>query len=173
MTVRVAPVLGRTPRWDEEKGLSTIAFVEEGGTCSGSTCSGGPVRGGCLGENTGSWRRQFRSDLGQEKLEGRGGGARRGSSEQGRRRAGAYRGSSMSTVAPVQHLFRAPGHPVVRSAPAMGWRASSPGSCSGGLIVATHQIEVMIPEDRRLVVEVPETVRSGPATLILVTASAG
>lgn len=39
--------------------------------------------------------------------------------------------------------------------------------------MATHQIEVMIPEDRRLVVEVPETVRSGPATLILVTASAG
>jgi hypothetical protein len=39
--------------------------------------------------------------------------------------------------------------------------------------VATHQIEVMIPEDRRLVVEVPETIRSGPATLILVTASAG
>jgi len=30
----------------------------------------------------------------------------------------------------------------------------------------------MIPEDRRLVVEVPETIRSGPATLILVTASA-
>lgn len=39
--------------------------------------------------------------------------------------------------------------------------------------MATHQIEVMIPEDRRLVVEVPETIRSGPATLILVTASAG
>lgn len=38
--------------------------------------------------------------------------------------------------------------------------------------MATHQIEVMIPEDRRLVVEVPETVRSGPATLILVTSSA-
>jgi hypothetical protein len=36
-----------------------------------------------------------------------------------------------------------------------------------------HQIEVMIPEDRRLVVEVPETIRSGPATLILVTSSAG
>jgi hypothetical protein len=34
-----------------------------------------------------------------------------------------------------------------------------------------HQIEVMIPEDRRLVVEVPETVPSGPATLILVTAA--
>jgi hypothetical protein len=31
----------------------------------------------------------------------------------------------------------------------------------------------MIPEDRRLVVEVPETVRSGPAILILVTSSAG
>jgi len=39
--------------------------------------------------------------------------------------------------------------------------------------MATHQIEVMIPEDRRLVVEVPETVRSGPATLILVTPSEG
>jgi hypothetical protein len=39
--------------------------------------------------------------------------------------------------------------------------------------VATHQIEVVIPEDRRLVVQVPETIRSGPATLILVTASAG
>lgn len=39
--------------------------------------------------------------------------------------------------------------------------------------MATHQIEVMIPEDRRLVVEVPETVHSGPATLIFVTASAG
>ena len=39
--------------------------------------------------------------------------------------------------------------------------------------MAMHQIEVMIPEDRRLVVEVPETIRSGPATLILVTASAG
>jgi len=39
--------------------------------------------------------------------------------------------------------------------------------------VATHQIEVMIPEDRRLVIEVPETIRSGPATLILVTSSAG
>ena len=45
--------------------------------------------------------------------------------------------------------------------------------CSGGLTVATHHIEVMIPEDRRLVVEVPETIRSGLATLILVTASAG
>jgi hypothetical protein len=39
--------------------------------------------------------------------------------------------------------------------------------------MATHQIKVMIPEDRRLVVEVPETVRSGPATLILVTPSEG
>ena len=39
--------------------------------------------------------------------------------------------------------------------------------------MAMHQIEVMIPEDRRLVVEVPEAVRSGPATLILVTSSAG
>ncbi len=39
--------------------------------------------------------------------------------------------------------------------------------------MATHQIEVMISEDRRLVVEVPETVHSGPATLILVTASVG
>ena len=37
--------------------------------------------------------------------------------------------------------------------------------------MATHQIEVMIPEDHRLLVEVPETIRSGPATLILVTPS--
>jgi hypothetical protein len=35
----------------------------------------------------------------------------------------------------------------------------------------THQIEVVIPEDRRLVVEVPETIHSGPATLIFVTPS--
>jgi hypothetical protein len=33
--------------------------------------------------------------------------------------------------------------------------------------MATHQIEVIIPEDRRLIVEVPGTIRSGPATLIL------
>ena len=39
--------------------------------------------------------------------------------------------------------------------------------------MATHQIEVVIPEDRRLFVEVPETIRSGPATLILVTPSEG
>ena len=37
--------------------------------------------------------------------------------------------------------------------------------------MATHQIEVVIPEDRRLFVEVPETIRSGPATLIFVTPS--
>jgi hypothetical protein len=35
--------------------------------------------------------------------------------------------------------------------------------------MAKHQIQVLIPEDHRLYVEVPETVRSGPATLILVT----
>ncbi|MCP4656331.1 MAG: hypothetical protein GY856_13035 [bacterium] len=35
----------------------------------------------------------------------------------------------------------------------------------------THEIEVVIPEDHRLTVEVPETVRSGPATLILVIPS--
>lgn len=35
--------------------------------------------------------------------------------------------------------------------------------------MATHQIEVIIPEDRRLLVEVPKSIRSGPATLILVT----
>lgn len=35
--------------------------------------------------------------------------------------------------------------------------------------MATHQIHVTIPEDHRLLVEVPETIRSGPATLILVT----
>lgn len=39
--------------------------------------------------------------------------------------------------------------------------------------MATHQIKVVIPEDRRLFVEVPEDVRSGPATLILVTSSEG
>ena len=37
--------------------------------------------------------------------------------------------------------------------------------------MATHQIQVTIPEDHRLLVEVPATVRSGPATLILVTPS--
>jgi hypothetical protein len=37
--------------------------------------------------------------------------------------------------------------------------------------MATHQIKVVIPENRQLLVEVPETVRSGPATLILVTSS--
>jgi hypothetical protein len=35
--------------------------------------------------------------------------------------------------------------------------------------MATHQIHVLIPEDHRLFIEVPETIRSGPATLILVT----
>lgn len=35
--------------------------------------------------------------------------------------------------------------------------------------MATHQIKVMIPENRQVFFEVPETVRSGPATLILVT----
>lgn len=39
--------------------------------------------------------------------------------------------------------------------------------------MATHQIEVVIPEDRRLVVKVPETVHAGPATLIFVTPSEG
>jgi hypothetical protein len=39
--------------------------------------------------------------------------------------------------------------------------------------MARHQIEVTIPEDRRLLVEVPESIHSGPATLILVTASEG
>ncbi len=34
--------------------------------------------------------------------------------------------------------------------------------------MATHEFQVMIPEDHRLMVEVPETVRSGPARLILV-----
>jgi len=37
--------------------------------------------------------------------------------------------------------------------------------------MATHQIHVVIPENHRLLVEVPETIRSGPATLILVTPS--
>ena len=31
----------------------------------------------------------------------------------------------------------------------------------------THEIEVVIPEDHRLTVEVPDTIRSGPAKLIL------
>ena len=35
--------------------------------------------------------------------------------------------------------------------------------------MATHQIHVVIPENHQLVVDVPETIRSGPATLILVT----
>src|SRR5262245_55887806 len=54
-----------------------------------------------------------------------------------------------------------------------GGGASSQAGHSGDLPMATHQIEVVIPEDRRLVVEVPETVRSGPAMLILVTPSEG
>jgi len=32
----------------------------------------------------------------------------------------------------------------------------------------THELEVMIPENHRLTVEVPKTIRSGPARLILV-----
>lgn len=32
----------------------------------------------------------------------------------------------------------------------------------------THTMQVVIPEDRHLVVDVPETIRSGPAELILV-----
>src|ERR1700687_1092775 len=58
--------------------------------------------------------------------------------------------------------------PVVGSTPAC-WRecqATLAGS-RGELAMATHQIEVIIPDDRRLIVEVPETIRSGPATLIL------
>ena len=35
-------------------------------------------------------------------------------------------------------------------------------------MMKTHEFQVMIPEDHRLMVEVPETVRSGPARLILV-----
>lgn len=30
-----------------------------------------------------------------------------------------------------------------------------------------HEMEIVIPEDHRLVVEIPETIRSGPAKLIL------
>jgi hypothetical protein len=41
----------------------------------------------------------------------------------------------------------------------------------GDPVMATHQIQVTIPEDHRLLVEVPEAVRSGPATLIFVTPS--
>lgn len=39
--------------------------------------------------------------------------------------------------------------------------------------MARHQIQVLIPEDHRLFVEVPATIRSGPATLILVTSPGG
>lgn len=39
--------------------------------------------------------------------------------------------------------------------------------------MAKHQIEVVIPEDHRLYVEVPEEIRPGPATLVLVTPSEG
>ncbi len=34
-----------------------------------------------------------------------------------------------------------------------------------------HEIEVMIPEDHRLVVKVPEELRTGPARLILIQPS--
>lgn len=34
-------------------------------------------------------------------------------------------------------------------------------------MLKTHEIEVVIPEDHRLTVEVPDTIRSGPAKLIL------
>lgn len=33
----------------------------------------------------------------------------------------------------------------------------------------THEIEVMIPEDHRLTIDVPQTLRSGPAKLILIS----
>jgi hypothetical protein len=39
--------------------------------------------------------------------------------------------------------------------------------------MATHQIEVVIPKDRRLFIEVPKTIGVGPATLIFVTPSTG
>jgi hypothetical protein len=38
-------------------------------------------------------------------------------------------------------------------------------------MVSAHEIEVFIPEDHRLTVEVPRSVRSGPARLILLVAS--
>ncbi len=34
-----------------------------------------------------------------------------------------------------------------------------------------HKIEVMVPEDRRVVVELPETIRTGPAELLVFTPS--
>jgi acyl-CoA reductase-like NAD-dependent aldehyde dehydrogenase len=37
--------------------------------------------------------------------------------------------------------------------------------------MATHQIDIVIPENRRLLIEVPDSIRSGPATLIFVTPS--
>ncbi len=37
----------------------------------------------------------------------------------------------------------------------------------------THKIHVVIPEDHRLVVDVPESIRSGPAELILMVSEEG
>jgi DNA-binding transcriptional regulator GbsR (MarR family) len=36
----------------------------------------------------------------------------------------------------------------------------------------THELEVVIPDDHRLTVDIPETIRSGPARLILVVSQA-
>ena len=37
----------------------------------------------------------------------------------------------------------------------------------------THEIEVVIPENHRLTIEVPETIRCGPARLILIVSPEG
>jgi hypothetical protein len=37
----------------------------------------------------------------------------------------------------------------------------------------THEMEITIPEDHRLVVEIPETIHSGPAKLILLLPAEG
>ncbi len=36
-----------------------------------------------------------------------------------------------------------------------------------------HEMEVVIPEDHRLTIEIPETIRSGPAKLILLLPTEG
>jgi hypothetical protein len=43
--------------------------------------------------------------------------------------------------------------------------------CDGGekeVPMQTHELDVVIPEDHRLTVEIPDTIRSGPARMILV-----
>ncbi len=72
-------------------------------------------------------------------------------------------GCGMADVAPrTSAAFRTP-----------SFRASSmlSGARKGTQMVSAHEIEVFIPEDHRLTVEVPRSVRSGPARLILLVAS--